>query len=72
MHCGTELIWGCDNMLSEVTGVDLPLEEDSLVANYTCPHCNKSYEYFSPNPILGEEPYFLGTVKIYDFENEDE
>lgn len=48
MFCGGWLGWSCDFMLSDVTGEDLPDEEDSLVQDLFCPKCGARITAYYP------------------------
>ena len=42
-HCGTELIWGGDHDLEDMT------DEYDVVSNLSCPNCGAYVEVYRPN-----------------------
>ena len=42
-HCGTELIWGGDHDLEDMT------DEYDMVTNLSCPNCGAYVEVYRPN-----------------------
>ena len=42
-HCGTELIWGGDHDLEDMT------DEYDMVSNLSCPNCCAAVEVYRPN-----------------------
>ena len=42
-HCGTELIWGGDHDLEDMT------DEYDVVTNLSCPNCGAYVEVYRPN-----------------------
>ena len=42
-HCGTELIWGGDHDLEDMT------DEYDMVTNLSCPKCGAYVEVYRPN-----------------------
>ena len=42
-HCGTELIWGGDHDLEDMT------DEYDMVTNLSCPNCGAAVEVYRPN-----------------------
>lgn len=53
--CGHYVYWSADFMLSEMEGVDLPEEEDSVVGVCSCPHCGSSIDIIYPSELVLRE-----------------
>ena len=48
-HCGTELIWGGDHDLEDMT------DEYDVVTNLSCPNCGAYVEVYRPNQEMRKE-----------------
>ena len=48
-YCGGEVMYTNEDMLSDLMGIDLPEEEDSIVGFFTCSKCGASYEVYQSN-----------------------
>ena len=59
--CGTELILGGNNMLSDFDDT-ISEEDDCMVTNATCPKCGTMYE-MTDAPSSNTE--LIGTVSLY-------
>ena len=48
-YCGGEVMYTNEDMLSDLMGIDLPEEEDSIVGIFTSSKCGASYEVYQSN-----------------------
>lgn len=46
--CGGELIWGNDEMASDVIGGDYENDDDALISFYTCSVCGRMFDIIDP------------------------
>lgn len=46
--CGSEIIWSNDWMGSDYSGEDVPLDDDYIIHNFSCPHCGGNIDVSEP------------------------
>ena len=51
-YCGADVIWGSEEMLSDLSGCEIPEEEDTIVGFFTCSKCGATYEVYKNKEII--------------------
>lgn len=73
MLCGSELILGGNDMISDVDeSVESLGKDDAMITNATCPKCGANYIMTDATENeQDEDPHYVGSVQIY-MDNEGE